>query len=153
MGDLDLSFSNLFTNNNRRNNRRNSKRNNNNNNNNNNEYTLNAGERGASPSSLPASPMIPIPERKFTEEELAVLDKFVDFIQIKNVNDKPTLTNKEKDLLRGMYWLRQFMDLLQRRLKQIRIHKESANLAVYFKNILNKTRARSRRQRRKTRKA
>ena len=152
MGDLDLSFSNLFTNNNRRNNRKNSKRNNNNNNNNN-EFTLNAGERGASPSSLPASPMIPIPERKFTEEELAVLDKFVDFIQIKNVNDKPKLTKVEKDLLRGMYWSRQFMDLLQRRLQYIRIRKESANLAVYFKNILNKTRARSRRQRRKTRKA
>ena len=152
MGDLDLSFSNLFTNNNRRNNRKNSKRNNNNNNNNN-EFTLNAGERGASPSSLPASPMIPIPERKFTEEELAVLDKFVDFIKIKNVNEKPKLTKVEKDLLRGMYWSRQFMDLLQRRLQSIRIRKESANLAVYFKNILNKTRARSRRQRRKTRKA
>ena len=151
MGDLDLSFSNLFTNNNRKTNRKNNRRNNNNNNNNNEEFTLNAGERGASPSSLPASPMIPIPERKFTEEELAVIDKFVDFIQIKNVNEKPKLTKVEKDLLRGMFWSRQFMDLLQHRLQYIRIRKESANLEKNLKNILSKTRSRRRNQR-KTRK-
>jgi hypothetical protein len=151
MGDLDLSFSNLFTNNNRKTNRKNNRRNNNNNNNNNEEFTLNAGERGASPSSLPASPMIPIPERKYTEEELAVIDKFVDFIQIKNVNEKPKLTKVEKDLLRGMFWSRQFMDLLQHRLQYIRIRKESANLEKNLKNILSKTRSRRRKQR-KTRK-
>jgi hypothetical protein len=152
MGDLDLSFSNLFTNNNRKTNKRNNRgNNNNNNNNNNNEFTLNAGERGASPSSLPASPMIPIPERKFTEEELAVIDKFVAFIQITNVNEKPKLTKVEKDLLRGMYWSRQFMDLLQRRLQYSRIRKESANLEKNLKNILSKTRSRRRNQR-KTRK-
>jgi hypothetical protein len=148
MGDLDLSFSNLFTNNNRKTNKRNNRGNNNNNNN---ELTLNAGERGASPSSLPASPMIPIPERKFTEEELAVIDKFVAFIQITNVNEKPKLTKVEKDLLRGMYWSRQFMDLLQRRLQYSRIRKESANLEKNLKNILSKTRSRRRNQR-KTRK-
>jgi hypothetical protein len=151
MGDLDLSFSNLFTNNNRKTNRKNNRGNNNNNNNNNEEFTLNAGERGASPSSLPASPMIPIPERKYTEEELAVIDKFVDFIQIKNVNEKPKLTKVEKDLLRGMFWSRQFMDLLQHRLQYIRIRKESANLEKNLKNILSKTRSRRRNQR-KTRK-
>jgi hypothetical protein len=152
MGDLDLSFSNLFTNNNRKTNKRNNRgNNNNNNNNNNNEFTLNAGERGASPSSLPASPMIPIPERKFTEEELAVIDKFVAFIQITNVNEKPKLTKVEKDLLRGMFWSRQFMDLLQRRLQYSRIRKESANLEKNLKNILSKTRSRRRNQR-KTRK-
>ena len=149
MGDLDLSFSNLFTNNNRKTNKRNNRGNNNNNNNE--EFTLNAGERGASPSSLPASPMIPIPERKFTEDELAVIDKFVDFIQIKNVNEKPKLTKVEKDLLRGMFWSRQFMDLLQHRLQYIRIRKESANLEKNLKNILSKTRSRRRNQR-KTRK-
>jgi len=148
MGDLDLSFSNLFTNNNRKTNKRNNRENNNNNNN---ELTLNAGERGASPSSLPASPMIPIPERKFTEEELAVIDKFLAFIQITNVNEKPKLTKVEKDLLRGMYRSRQFMDLLQRRLQYSRIRKESANLEKNLKNILSKTRSRRRNQR-KTRK-
>jgi hypothetical protein len=151
MGDLDLSFSNLFTNNNRKTNKRNNRGNNNNNNNNNEEFTLDAGERGASPSSLPASPMIPIPERKFTEEELGVIDKFVAFIQITNVNEKPKLTKVEKDLLRGMYWSRQFMDLLQRRLQYSRIRKESANLEKNLKNILSKTRSRRRNQR-KTRK-
>jgi hypothetical protein len=151
MGDLDLSFSNLFTNNNRKTNKRNNRGNNRQNNNNNEEFTLNAGERGASPSSLPASPMIPIPERKYTEEELAVIDKFVDFIQIKNVNEKPKLTKVEKDLLRGMFWSRQFMDLLQRRLQYSRIRKESANLEKNLKNILSKTRSRRRNQR-KTRK-
>ena len=151
MGDLDLSFSNLFTNNNRKTNKRNNRGNNRQNNNNNEEFTLNAGERGASPSSLPASPMIPIPERKFTEEELTVIDKFVAFIQITNVNEKPKLTKVEKDLLRGMYWSRQFMDLLQRRLQYSRIRKESANLEKNLKNILSKTRSRRRNQR-KTRK-
>jgi hypothetical protein len=146
MGDPDLSFSNLFTRRNRNNNNSN-----NSNNNNNNEFPLNAGERGASPSSLPASPMIPIPERKYTEEELAVIDKFVDFIQIKNVNEKPKLTKVEKDLLRGMFWSRQFMDLLQHRLQYIKIRKESANLEKNLKNILSKTRSRRRNQR-KTRK-
>jgi len=149
MGDLDLSFSNLFTNNNRKTNKRNNRGNNNNNNNE--ELTLNAGERGASPSSLPASPMIPIPERKFTEEELGVIDKFLAFIQITNVNEKPKLTKVEKDLLRGMYRSRQFMDLLQRRLQYSRIRKESANLEKNLKNILSKTRSRRRNQR-KTRK-
>jgi hypothetical protein len=151
MGDLDLSFSNLFTNNNRKTNKRNNRGNNRQNNNNNEEFTLNAGERGASPSSLPASPMIPIPERKYTEEELAVIDKFVTFIQITNVNEKPKLTKVEKDLLRGMYWSRQFMDLLQRRLQYSRIRKERANLEKNLKNILSKTRSRRRNQR-KTRK-
>jgi len=148
MGDPDLSFSNLFTRRNRNNNNSN-----NSNNNNNNEFPLNAGERGASPSSLPASPMIPIPERKYTEEELAVIDKFVDFIQIKNVNEKPKLTKVEKDLLRGIYWSRGFIDKIKLRLQQMRIGKENANLAKNYDNILKKSRARSRRQRRKTRKA
>ena len=151
MGDPDLSFSNLFTRRNRNNN--NSNNSNNSNNNSNNKFPLNEGERGASPSSLPASPMIPIPERKYTEEELAVIGKFVDFIQIKNVNEKPKLTKVEKDLLRGITWSRQFIDLLQHRLRFTSIPKESANLEKIYLNILSKSRSRSRRQRRKTRKA
>ena len=118
---------------------------------NNNNLELNEGERGASPSSLPASPSIPIPERKFTAEEDAVMDKFVDFIRIQNVNEKPKLTPAEKGILRGMYFSRQFKDKVLHRLKYPR--KESANLAKNYENILRKTRARSRRQRRKTRKA
>jgi hypothetical protein len=50
-----------------------------------------------------------------------------------------------------MYWSRQFMDLLQRRLQYSRIRKESANLEKNLKNILSKTRSRRRNQR-KTRK-
>jgi hypothetical protein len=144
MSDLNLSFGGAHRN--KYNN------NNNDNNNNNNNLELNAGERGASPSSLPASPMIPIPERKFTAEEEAVISKFVDFIRIQNVNEKPKLTPAEKGILRGVYWSRHFQDKLQRRLKQMGMRKESANLAKNYENILRKTRARSRRQRRKTRK-
>ena len=145
MSDLNLSFSAAH---------RNSYNNSNNNNNNNNyNLELNAGERGASPSSLPASPSIPIPERKFTAEEEAVIDKFVDFIRIKNVNEKPKLTSAEKGILRGMYWSRQFTDRLQRRLIRMGMRKESANLGKNYENILKKTRARSRKHQRKTRKA
>jgi hypothetical protein len=144
MGDLNLSFSGAHRN--KYNN------NNNDNNNNNNNLELNAGERGASPSSLPASPMIPIPEIVYTSEQEAVISKFVDFIRIQNVNEKPKLTPAEKGILRGVYWLRHFQDKLQRRLKQMGMRKESANLAKNYENILRKTRARSRRQRRKTRK-
>lgn len=147
MSDLNLSFSaahrNKYNNNN----------NNNNNNKKNNNLDLNEGERGASPLSLPASPSIPIPERKFTPEEEAVMDKFVDYIRIQNVNEKPKLTTAEKTILRGMYWSRQFIDKVLRRLKYMGMRKESANLGKNYENILKKTRARSRRQRRKTRKA
>jgi len=125
---------------------------NNNNNNNNNNFELNAGERGASPLSLPASPSIPIPERKYTAEEEAVIDKFVDFIRIQNVNEKPKLTKVEKEILQGVFWSRQFTDRLQRRLKQMGVRKESANLEKNFRNIVSKSRRRSRKQR-KTRKA
>ena len=120
---------------------------------NNNNLELNEGERGASPSSLPASPSIPIPERKFTAEEDAVMDKFVDFIRIQNVNEKPKLTPAEKKILQGMYWSRQFIDKVLRRLKYLGMRKESANLEKNYGNIVKsrKTR-RSRRQQRKTRK-
>ena len=129
---------------------------NNNNNvrpNNNNNLELNEGERGASPSSLPASPSIPIPKRNFTAEEYAVMDKFVDFIRIQNVNEKPKLTPAEKKILQGMYWSRQFIDKVLRRLKYLGMRKESANLEKNYGNIVKsrKTR-RSRRQQRKTRK-
>ena len=147
MSDLNLSFSAAH---------RNSYNNNNNNNNNNkknNNLELNEGERGASPLSLPASPSIPIPERKFTAEEDAVMDKFVDYIRIQNVNEKPKLTTAEKKILRGMYWSRQFIDKVLHRLKYMGMRKESANLGKNYENILKKTRARSRRHNRKTRKA
>jgi hypothetical protein len=121
--------------------------------NNNNNLELNEGERGVSPMSLAASPSILIPERKFTAEEEIVIDKFVDFIRIQNVNDKPKLTKEEKKILQGMYWSRQFTDKVLRRLKYLGMRKESANLEKNYKNILSKTRSRSRRQRRKTRKA
>ena len=147
MSDLNLSFSAAHRN------RYNNNNNNNNNNKKNNNLELNEGERGASPLSLPASPSIPIPERKFTAEEEAVMDKFVDFIRIQNVNEKPKLTTAEKKILRGMYWSRQFIDKVLRRLKYMGMRKESANLGKNYENILKKTRARSRRQRRKTRKA
>ena len=146
MSDLNLSFSAAHRSNYNNNN-------NNNNNKKNNNLELNEGERGASPLSLPASPSIPIPERKFTAEEEAVMDKFVDFIRIQNVNEKPKLTTAEKKILRGMYWSRQFIDKVLRRLKYLGMRKESANLGKNYENILKKTRARSRRQRRKTRKA
>ena len=139
VNDLNLSFSAAHRNNY--------------NNNNNNNLELNAGERGASPSSLPASPSIPIPERKFTAEEEAVIDKFVNFIRISNVNEKPKLTTAEKKILQGMYFSRQFKDKVLHRLKYLGMRKESANLGKNYENILKKTRARSRRQRRKTRKA
>ena len=147
MGDLNLSFSAAHRN------RYNNNNNNNNNNKKNNNLELNAGERGASPSSLPASPSIPIPERKFTAEEEAVMDKFVDYIRIQNVNEKPKLTTAEKKILRGMYWSRQFIDKVLRRLKYLGMRKESANLEKNYGNIVKsrKTR-RSRRQQRKTRK-
>ena len=148
MSDLNLSFSAAH-----RSNYNNNNNNNNNNNKKNNNLELNEGERGASPLSLPASPSIPIPERKFTAEEEAVMDKFVDFIRIQNVNEKPKLTTAEKKILRGMYWSRQFIDKVLRRLKYMGMRKESANLGKNYENILKKTRARSRRQRRKTRKA
>jgi hypothetical protein len=147
MADLNLSFSAAHRSNYNNNN------NNNNNNKKNNNLDLNEGERGASPLSLPASPSIPIPERKFTAEEEAVMDKFVDYIRIQNVNEKPKLTTAEKTILRGMYWSRQFIDKVLRRLKYMGMRKESANLGKNYENILKKTRARSRRQRRKTRKA
>ena len=146
MGDLNLSFSAAHRSNYNNNN-------NNNNNKKNNNLELNAGERGASPSSLPDSPSIPIPEIKFTAEEESVMDKFVDYIRIQNVNEKPKLTPAEKMILRGMYWSRQFIDKVLRRLKYLGMRKESANLGKNYENILKKTRARSRRQRRKTRKA
>ena len=150
MSDLNLSFSAAHRSNYNNNN-------NNNNNKKNNNLELNEGERGASPLSLPASPSIPIPERKFTAEEDAVMDKFVDYIRIQNVNEKPKLTTAEKTILRGMYWSRQFIDKVLRRLKYMGMRKESANLGKNYENILKKTRARSRsrsrRQRRKTRKA
>ena len=147
MSDLNLSFSAAHRN------RYNNNNDNNNNNKKNNNLELNEGERGASPLSLPASPSIPIPERKFTAEEDAVMDKFVDYIRIQNVNEKPKLTTEEKKILRGMYWSRQFIDKVLRRLKYMGMRKESANLGKNYENILKKTRARSRRQRRKTRKA
>lgn len=148
VNDLNLSFSAAH-----RSNYNNNNNNNNNNNSNNNNLELNAGERGASPSSLPASPSIPIPERKFTAEEEAVIDKFVNFIRISNVNEKPKLTTAEKKILQGMYFSRQFKDKVLHRLKYLGMRKESANLGKNYENILKKTRARSRRQRRKTRKA
>ena len=147
MADLNLSFSAAHRN------RYNNNNNNNNNNKKNNNLELNAGERGASPLSLPASPSIPIPERKFTAEEDAVMDIFVDYIRIQNVNEKPKLTTEEKKILRGMYWSRQFIDKVLRRLKYMGMRKESANLGKNYENILKKTRARSRRHNRKTRKA
>ena len=147
MADLNLSFSAAHRN------RYNNNNNNNNNNKKNNNLELNAGERGASPLSLPASPSIPIPERKFTAKEDAVMDIFVDYIRIQNVNEKPKLTTEEKKILRGMYWSRQFIDKVLRRLKYMGMRKESANLAKNYENILKKTRARSRRHNRKTRKA
>ena len=147
MSDLNLSFSAAHRN------RYNNNNNNNNNNKKNNNLELNEGERGASPLSLPASPSIPIPERKFTAEEETVMDKFVDYIRIQNVNERPKLTTVEKKILRGMYWSRQFIDKVLRRLKYLGMRKESANLGKNYENILKKTRARSRRQRRKTRKA
>ena len=119
---------------------------NNNNNvrpNNNNNLKLNEGERGASPSSLPASPSIPIPKRKFTAEEYAVMDKFVDFIRIQNVNEKPKLTPAEKKILQGMYWLRQFTDNVLSRLKDMGMRKESANLEKNYKNIKEKRAAKA----------
>ena len=130
---------------------------NNNNNvrpNNNNNLVLNEGERGSSPLSLPASPTIPIPERKFTAEEYAVMDKFVDFIRIQNVNEKPKLTTAEKKILRGMYWSRQFTDRLQRRLNRMGLRKESANLEKNYINMVKsrKSRAKTRKHQRKTRK-
>jgi hypothetical protein len=147
MSDLNLSFSAAH-----RNSYNNGNNNGNNNENNNNNLELNAGERGASPSSLPSSPAIPIPERKYTAEEEAVIDKFVDFIRIQNVNEKPKLTKVEKEILQGMYWSRQFTDRLQRRLNRMGLRKESANLEKNFRNIVSKSRRRSRKQR-KTRKA
>ena len=120
--------------------------------NNTNNLELNEGERGVSPMSLGTSPSIPIPERKFTAEEEIVIDKFVDFIRIKNVNDKPKLTKEEKKILQGMYWSRQFTDKVLRRLKYLGMRKESANLEKNYKNILSKTRSRSYKLRRKTRK-
>ena len=75
------------------------------------------------------------------------------FIQITNVNEKPKLTKVEKEILRGMYWSRGFIDKIKLRLQRMRIGKENANLDKNFKNILNKSRARSRRRKqRKTRK-
>ena len=146
LGNLSFSgaHTNFFSNSNTSNN--NFRRNNNNN------LELNEGERGVSPMSLGTSPSIPIPERKFTAEEEIVIDKFVDFIRIQNVNDKPKLTKEEKKILQGMYWSRQFTDKVLRRLKYLGMRKESANLAKNYENILRKTRNRSRRQRRKTRK-
>jgi len=121
--------------------------------NNNNNLELNEGERGVSPMSLGTSPSIPIPDRKFTAKEETVIDKFVDFIRIQNKNDKPKLTKEEKKILQGMFYFREFTDKVLRRLRYLGMRKESANLAKNYKNILNKTRGRSRRQRRKTRKA
>lgn len=149
MSDLNLSFSAAHRSNYNNNN------NNKNNKNNINITPLNAGERGASPSSLPASPSIPIPERKYTAEEELVIDKFVDYVRIQNVNDKPKLTTAEKGILRGVYWSRQFTDKVLRRLKYLGMRKESANLEKNYVNIVKsrKSRGRSRRCYRKTRKA
>jgi len=145
LGNLSFSgaHTNFFSNSNSNNNFRR----------NNNNLELNEGERGVSPMSLGTSPSIPIPERKFTAEEEIVTDKFVDFIRIQNMNDKPKLTKEEKKILQGMYWSRQFTDKVLRRLKYLGMRKESANLEKNYKNILSKTRSRSRRCYRKTRKA
>jgi hypothetical protein len=144
LGNLSFSgaHTNFFSNSNSNNNFRR----------NNNNLELNEGERGVSPMSLGTSPSIPIPERKFTAEEEIVTDKFVDFIRIQNMNDKPKLTKEEKKILQGMYWSRQFTDKVLRRLKYLGMRKESANLEKNYKNILSKTRSRSRRRNRKTRK-
>ena len=150
INDLNLSFSAAH-----RNSYNNGNNNENNNENNNHNFVPPrnvGGERGASPLSLPASPSIPIPERKYTAEEEAVINKFVDFIRISNVNEKPKLTKVEKEILQGMYWSRQFTDRLQRRLNRMGLRKESANLEKNFRNIVSKSRRRSRKQR-KTRKA
>lgn len=146
LGNLSFSgaHTNFFSNSNTSNN--NFRRNNTNN------LELNEGERGVSPMSLGTSPSIPIPERKFTAEEEIVIDKFVDFIRIQNMNDKPKLTKEEKKILQGMYWSRQFTDKVLRRLKYLGMRKESANLEKNYKNILSKTRSRSYKLRRKTRK-
>ncbi len=120
---------------------------------NNNNLELNEGERGVSPMSLGTSPSIPVPDRKFTAEEETVIDKFVDFIRIQNKNDKPKLTKEEKKILQGMFYFREFTDKVLRRLRYLGMRKESANLAKNYKNILNKTRSRSRMRNRKTRKA
>jgi hypothetical protein len=146
LGNLSFSgaHTNFFSNSNTSNN--NFRRNNNNN------LELNEGERGVSPMSLGTSPSILIPERKFTAEEEIVIDKFVDFIRIQNMNDKPKLTKEEKKILQGMYWSRQFIDKVLRRLKYLGMRKESANLEKNYKNILSKTRSKSYKLRRKTRK-
>jgi hypothetical protein len=148
LGNLSFSgaHTNLFNNSNRNNNFRR--------NNNNNNLELNEGERGVSPMSLAASPSIPIPERKFTAEEETVLDKFVSFIRIQNVNDKPKLTKEEKKILQGMYWSREFRDKVLRRLKYLGMRKESANLDKNYVNVVKsrKSRGRSHRHYRKTRK-
>jgi hypothetical protein len=148
LGNFNFSgaHSNFFSNNNTSND--NFRRNNNN-------LELNEGERGVSPMSLATSPSIPIPERKFTAEEETVMDKFVHFIRIQNVNDKPKLTKEEKKILQGMYWSREFRDKVLRRLKYLGMRKESANLNKNYVNIVKsrKSRGRSRRCYRKTRKA
>jgi hypothetical protein len=156
MGDLNMSFGPAHGRDNKDN------RNNRNNRNNNNNFELDNGERGASPLNLPSSPIIPIPERKYTEEEEAVINKFIDFVRIQNVNDKPYLIKQEKDLMRQIFWSRQLMYRIQRRLDVMGIHKEEANLENNYKKILSRTpgftrsrsksRGRNRRRNRKTRK-
>ena len=79
---------------------------------------------------------------------------FGNFIRISNVNEKPKLTTAEKKILQGMYWSRQFIDKVLRRLKYLGMRKESANLGKNYENIVKsrKTRARGRKHQRKTRK-
>jgi len=141
---VNLSFSNMFPNNNNKNRR---PRNNNLNNN------LDNNERGASPLSLPATPAIPIPEREYSEEEEAVLTKFIDFVLIKNVNSKPLFQPAEKKLLSSIYYLRPTQDKIKRRLQFMGMPKEEANLEKNYKNLLKRVATyRSRRRNRKTRK-
>jgi len=142
---VNLSFSDAFANRNENGNNQNNQNNFNNN--------LNEGERGASPLSLPASPAIPIPERKYSEEEEAVLTKFIDSVLIKNSNSKPLFQPAEKELLSSIYYLRPTQDKIKRRLQFMGVIKEEANLEKNFKNALKrKTIYRSRRRNRKTRK-
>ena len=151
---VNFSFSDMFPNNkgNSKVNRGNGG-NNNGNNNGNNDNNLNEGERGASPLSLPATPAIPIAERKYSEEEEAVLTKFIEYILIKNSNSKPIFQPIEKAILSSIYYLRPTQDKLQQRFRRMGIIKEGANLEKNYKNALKRVATyRSRRRNRKTRK-
>ena len=140
---VNLSFSNIFPKNNNKNRGHINKLNNN----------LDNNERGASPLSLPGTPAIPIPEREYSEEEEAVLTKFIDSVLIKNVNSKPLFQQAEKKLLFAMYYLKPTQDKIKRRLQFMGMPKEEANLEKNYKNVLKRVATyRSRRRNRKTRK-